>query len=210
MSSAKKQFGLVSLVLLTAVLAALPLSAMAGIIFRVQQLTPTGSIVIPETATFAVTAESDAGNQLITGIDFTVDLSEKAGKGGVMTGGSNSLFASGGFFASDFYPSGSGLTAEFSTNDVTGATVTATPTRVATFTLGTNLAEVAEGTYTISLAGLLVLNGGTTVTSSQVPTNYTLAAVPEPGTLALAGLAAGGLGITRLWRQRVSRSRLGR
>lgn len=207
MSSTRKQFGLVSLISLTVALATLPLSSMAGIIFRVQQLTPTGSIVIPETATFAVTAESDAGNQLITGIDFTVDLSEKAGKGGVMTGGSNSLFPSGGFFTSDFYPSGSGLTAEFSTNDVTGATVTATPTRVATFTLGTNLAEVMEGTYTISLAGLLVLNGVTTVTSSQVPTNYTLAAVPEPGTLALAGLAVSGLGVSHLVRRRSARRR---
>lgn len=201
----KRIFGIVTLISSAIMLAMVPLSAMAGIIFRIQQITPTGNIVIPATATFAVTAESNSGNQLVTGIDFTVDLSDKTSRGGVLTGGSNALFTTGGFFASDFYPSGSGLSAEFSTNDQTGATVTGTPTRVATFTLGSNLAEVVEGTYTVSLAGLVVLNGGTQVSSSQVPTNYTLAAVPEPGTLALAGLAVGGLGVARLVRRRSKR-----
>ncbi len=194
-----------SLLSLVLVIAALPLSAVAGIIFRVQQITPTGSILIPGPATFAVTAESDSGNQPVTGIDFTVDLSDTSGKGGLLTGGSNTLFTTGGFFASDFFPAGSGVYAEFSTNDPVGATVTSSPTQVATFTLGTTMAEVVPGTYTISLSSLLVLSGGNQVTSSQVPTQYTVAAVPEPGTLALAGLAAGGLGLTHLARRRSAR-----
>lgn len=198
----KKPFWFASLILLAAVVATVPLSAMAGIIFRIQQVAPTGNIVIPATAQFAVTAESDSGSQPIQGIDFDFNLSDTAGRGGVLTSGSNTLFATA-LDPSEF----PATTVIFSTFNNAGATITSTPTTVATFTLGTDPASVVEGTYAISLSSLLVIDQFQEVSSSQVPLTYTLAAVPEPGTLALAALAVSGVGMSHLARRRAARRR---
>lgn len=206
MSSTRKHLGLVSLISLAAVLATVPLSAMAGLIFRIQQVTPTGSIVIPQAATFAVTVESDSGNQPITGIDFDVTLSDQAKKGGVITSGSNLLFPGGtnGFFATDFPPQGQGLTVGYATFSSTPVTMTATPTTIATFTLDTAGVDVVEGPYSISFDPVkLAANDaaflGVPVTG--VPTTYTLQVVPEPSTMAMTGLALAG-GMAMRWKSR--------
>jgi len=178
-------------------------AADAGIIYRVSQVTPTGAITIPATATFAVTLESDSGNQQVTGVDFTVNLSDTAKMGGVITSGSNFLFPGGanGFFASDFPPAGSGLTADYTSFSFTPVTMTTTPTTIATFTLDTSGVDVVPGTYTISLSGLEVADASfqQVLPTTQVPTTYTLQAVPEPSTIAMAGLAVGG-GMAVRWK----------
>ena len=176
----------------------------AAIIMRVSQVAPTGAIQIPGSATFVVTMESDVANQTITGVDFTLLLSDSSGKGGVMTGGSNTLFTSGGFFASDFNPPGSGVSVDFASFSFSGTTVGATPRQVATFTLGATAAEVVEGSYSISLTALEVADGGfQTLPVTSVPVQYTLTAVPEPSAFALAGVACCGVALTqRLGRRR--------
>jgi len=207
MPFSKKSLGIVSLISLAAVLATVPLSAMAGLIFRIQQVTPTGSIVIPQAATFAVTVESDSGSQPITGIDFDITLSDQAKKGGVITSGSNLLFPGGtnGFFASDFPPQGQGLTVGYTTFSNTPATMTATPTTIATFTLDTAGVDVVEGTYSISFAPNppAALDAGFLEIPSitAVPATYTLQVVPEPSTMAMTGLALAG-GMAMRWKSK--------
>lgn len=206
MSSTRKHLGLVSLISLAAVLATVPLSAMAGLIFRIQQVTPTGSIVIPQAATFAVTVESDSGNQPITGIDFDVTLSDQAKKGGVITSGSNLLFPGGtnGFYASDFPPQGQGLTVGYATFSNTPVTMTATPTTIATFTLDTAGVDVVEGPYSISFDPVTLAANDTAFLSvpvTGVPTTYTLQVVPEPSTMAMTGLALAG-GMAMRWKSK--------
>ncbi len=182
-------------------LATAAMPAHAEIVFRVAQLPSSSPIEIPDTATFAVTLESTTGSQVITGVDFDVNLSAADETGGVITGGANELFATGGFFVSDF----PGTVIGFSTFDVAGATMTASPTQIATFTLDTSAALVAAGDYSVSLSALLVSDGSfNELDVSGVPTTYTL--VPEPSTMALVGLACGGLGLTAISRrQRRSR-----
>jgi hypothetical protein len=178
-------------------LATAAVPAHAEIVFRVAQLPSSSPIEIPDTATFAVTLESTTGSQVITGVDFDVNLSAADETGGVITGGANELFATGGFFVSDF----PGTVIGFSTFDVAGATMTASPTQIATFTLDTSDALVAPGDYTISLSALLVTDGSFgELGVSGVPVTYTL--VPEPSTMALVGLACGGLGLTGLSRRK--------
>lgn len=205
-SFSRKSFGIVALISLAAVLATAPLSAMAGLIFRIQQVTPTGSIVIPQAATFAVTVESDSGSQPITGIDFDITLSNQAKKGGVITSGSNLLFpgANNGFFASDFPPQGQGVSVGYTTFSNTPATMTATPTTIATFTLDTAGADVVEGTYSISFdPATLAANDAAfaSVPVTGVPTTYTLQVVPEPSTMAMTGLALAG-GMAMRWKSK--------
>ncbi|MFZ4733738.1 MAG: PEP-CTERM sorting domain-containing protein [Planctomycetia bacterium] len=185
-------------------------AADAGIIFRVTQTSPVGTITLPQPATFAVTLESDSGSQVITGVDFTVKPGGTAGQGGIITGGTNLLFAQGGFFGSDFPPQGTGLSVDYSTFSFTGATLTSTPTQIATFTLATSGTAVVAGTYSMALSGLVVLDQafGEISPVSAVPATYTVAPVPEPSTLVMAGLACG-VGLFKLRRGRGQRATSG-
>lgn len=202
---AARSMSLAMITLTTVILTSISSGVRADVVVRVTQVAPQGVIVIPDTATFAVTMESDSGARLIAGLDMRVVLGDASAGGGVLTAGSSSLFAEGGFFSSDFQPPGTGLSAEYAALSLDGVSIGSSPVRVATVTLATTGAATMPGTYSIALAALLVSELGpggvpVAVPGSQVagiPADYTLAAVPEPGTAALAAVAVLGLLVGR-------------
>lgn len=202
---ATRSMSLAVITLTTAILAAMSSDGRADVVVRVAQVAPEGAIVIPDAATFAVTMESDSGARLIAGLDMRVVLGDASAGGGVLTAGSSSLFAEGGFFSSDFQPPGTGLSAEYAALSLDGVSIGSSPVRVATVTLATTGSATMPGTYSIALAALLVSElgpGGVPVAIpagqvTGIPADYTLAAVPEPGTATLAAVAVLGLAVGR-------------
>jgi hypothetical protein len=152
-------------------------------------------------ATFSIFVSSTVPNQSFLGADFNFNLSSGTGSGGRLVAGTNDLLlpSPGGWFTDFFAPPGDGTAGVFSAVITLGnpaVTIQATERLLATATLST--VGAAEGTYVASLSGLELIDGGfnpiVVSPTSTLSVNYTISAIPEPSSMALAGIALAGIG----------------
>jgi hypothetical protein len=180
----------------------------ADLVFRVAQTSPSGDILVglSNAATFSVFVSSTVSSQSLSGIDMTMSLSSSTGAGGRMVAGTNDLLPvssnPAGWFPGSFDAPGA-TEAIFGTSAAPAITLPAANVEslLATVTLST--VGATEGTYTVSLRDILALNAAfQEIPSSPLSPsiNYTITAVPEPSSMALAGVVIAGLGYR--WRRR--------
>jgi len=178
------------------VLAGAMSDAKADLVFSLAQSTPAGGAALQQ-------GNSTAGVFDIFIRSITLTLSRADGKGGLFASGINVLMPDSsnpdGFIRGTF-DGGPVSQATFSTIPNTTLTLGTTNTLLARLTMTTVNADV--GSYTMSLSGLDAIDGG----FNQIPTSpagdgslsYSIAAVPEPSSMLLAAIGAGGVA----WRGR--------
>ena len=175
----------------------------ADLIFSLEQLTPSGGANLPNgnvsAGVFNILVRSTTASQAFLGADFSITLSSSTGAGGRMVSGSNELLKPGsndaGFFAGSFAAPGA-ITANFSTIANSAVTLSTSNSVLAKVTLST--IGATDGTYTMTLSGLDAIDSGFNqiATSSAGPLSYTISsssAVPEPSSIALVSVVAGGM-----------------
>jgi hypothetical protein len=175
----------------------------ADLIFSLEQLTPSGGANLPNgnasAGVFNILVRSTTASQAFLGADFTITLSSSTGAGGRMVSGSNELLKPGsndaGFFAGSFAAPGA-ITANFSTISNSAVTLSTSASVLAKVTLST--IGATDGTYSMTLSGLDAIDSGFNqiATSSAGPLSYTISsssAVPEPSSIALVSVVAGGM-----------------
>jgi hypothetical protein len=181
--------------------------AKSDLVFSLAQSTPAGGAALQQgnstAGVFDIFIRSTTANQSFLGCDFTLTLNRADGKGGLFASGINVLMPDSsnpdGFIRGTF-DQGPVSQATFSTIPNTTLTVGTTNTLLARLTMTTVNADV--GSYTMSLSGLDAIDGG----FNQIPTSfagdgslsYSIAAVPEPSSMLLAAIGAGGVA----WRGR--------
>jgi hypothetical protein len=185
--------------------------AQADLIYSVEQIGGSNPIIIGSTAQFGIFLRTDlpAGNagipaQQPAGMDLFLELADPNGAAGRFTAGSLTITGgTGGFDQADFDAGGtlvifgSQFPAIVFPNNTTAV-------EIARLTLDTTGATI--GTYNISLteffavtAGFAQINGS----ALGVP-SYTIAAVPEPSSMALLGCVALGGYVIRRRRRNVN------
>jgi hypothetical protein len=171
--------------------------AQASLVFTITQL-PSGPINIGSSVSFQVSAHSTTATQTLSAFDLTIALSNAAGEGGQFTGGASEVPGTGNFF--DPFPN---TQVDYSWAPNPNLTITnSQETPLVTLTLGTTGGNVEPGNYSISLSGLLALDGGSNNIPIDPPAslNYSLAfsPVPEPSSLICFSIATlGCYGIRR-------------
>ena len=173
--------------------------AQADLIYSVEQIGGSNPITIGSTAQFGLFLRTDlpAGNagilpQQPTGMDLFLELADPNGAAGRFTSGALTINGgTGGFDQADFDAGGtfiifgSRFPAIVFPNNTTAV-------EIARLTLNTTGATV--GTYNIALTDFVAVNSNFTQingTALGVP-SYTIAAVPEPSSMALLGCVAFG------------------
>ncbi len=185
--------------------AGLSVSAKGDLIFSIVQGTPANGASLFSGQTnageFNILVRSTVANQSFLGVDFTLTLSESNGSGGLFSSGVNVLFPNssnpGGFITGTFNngPVSEVVFSTLANSAVTLGTSDSLLARVVLTTVGANL-----GNYSMSLSGLDAIDSGfNQITSTSAgPLNYSIAAVPEPSSMALLGcVALGGYIIRR-------------
>ena len=174
----------------------------ADLVFSLEQATPSGGASLPNgnasAGVFNILVRSTTASQLFLGADFTITLSSSTGAGGRMVSGSNELLKPGsndaGFFAGSFAAPGA-ISANFSTIANSAVTLSTSNSLLAKVTLST--VGATDGTYSLSLSGLDAIDSGFNqiATSSAGNLSYTISssAVPEPSSIALVSVVAGGM-----------------
>jgi hypothetical protein len=180
-------------------------NAKADLVFSVVQSTPANGASLFSGLTnageFDILVRSTVANQSFLGVDFTLTLSELNGDAGLFASGVNVLFPNssnpGGFITGTFSngPVGEVVFSTLSNSAVTLGTSDSLLARVVLTTVGASL-----GNYSMSLSGLDAIDSGFNqiASSSAGPLTYSIAAVPEPSSMALLGcVALGGYVIRR-------------
>jgi hypothetical protein len=176
-------------------------SAKADLVFRVAQTSPPGDITVglANAATFSIFVSSTVPNQTFFGTDVTISLSSGTGAGGRMVAGTNDLLPASsnpaGWLAGSFDAPGA-TTANYSTLANTALNLQTSESLLATVRLST--VGATAGTYTAFISDIASIDGGfnsiALSPSSTLSTTYTITAVPEPSSMALAGIALAGIG----------------
>ncbi len=175
------------------------LSSAAIVFSLVQDPSKPGPITLGNTAIFSVQISSDSGTiNNLAGIDFVIQAEDptftgNATSGGQFISGTNDFFGPNGGFALGFPTSFQ----VFGANAGIGLTITSTPQTIATLTLST--VGATPGTYTMDLSGLVAVDPlfNSLPIVEETPLLYTIAAVPEPGSLALICVATTLFGLRR-------------
>jgi hypothetical protein len=178
-------------------------AARADVIFRVAQTTPaSGTNLLNGNASagvFSIFISSTTANQSLLGVDFFVELSSPGGQGGVLVAGTNDFLTGNvsnpaGWVGDPF--AGAGTTSAFYANISLGAafSIGTSETLLATVTLST--VGAVDGTYSVNLSQVVAADGAffeiPLSPTSTLSTSYTIAAVPEPTSMALVAVV--GLG----------------
>jgi hypothetical protein len=181
----------------------------ADLVLRLAQTSPSGDLIVGlnNAATFSIFVTSTVSNQTLGGLDMTLSLSSATGACGRMVAGSNDLLPvssnPAGWFDGTFDAPGA-VEALYSTNAAPAITLPAAGTESLVATVRLSTVGATEGTYSVTLKDLLALNAGFLEIPSSPASqsiNYTISAVPEPSSMALAGVALVGFGY-RLRRRR--------
>jgi len=189
------------------VLAGAVCDAKADLVFSLAQSTPAGGAALQQgnssAGVFDIFIRSTVANQTFLGCDFTLTLSRADGKGGLFASGINVLMPDSsnpdGFIKGTF---DQGPVSQVTFSSIPNSTLTlgTSDTLLARLTMTTVNADI--GSYSMSLSGLDAIDGG----FNQIPTSfagdgtlsYSITAVPEPGSMLLAAIGAGGF----VWRGR--------
>jgi hypothetical protein len=190
-------------------------------------LRTAGPITLGDTALFDVSLSTNAATGTITnlgGVTFFAGADDPTGAGGITSGG---IFTVG--TNDPTSPLAGGRSYLFSTteggflnsNDSTlvfsasGPNRTLSETKVFLGTLSLDTAGATLGDHTLSFSSLDAINAsgdnlanllGTTL--QGIPLQYTITAVPEPGSIALVCLSAAAIAIRRSRRQLATRERV--